>query len=176
MYQKLKSGIYVELDVYDSANFIDTFYKTDDRPKVAQKHGSIELSLDRDHHYSGHDTLSDVDLLPLLQLLVLEPCLHARFVAISSIGVEGVLTYIHELGILLRIAKCDNKKTKLFIMHMLESVWLNAFPSSDTKVASLRRFVTMKGTRGCNRKLWDELVRDTGVKHLKCVELIPDCR
>ncbi|KAF1934974.1 hypothetical protein EJ02DRAFT_460776 [Clathrospora elynae] len=159
--------VYVEIDVRDVARFVDTFYDLENAQALAQATGSIEISLDRNPRPFDAD-VKEVDLLPLLRLLILAPNVHARFVATKFIREEGMPQIIHDLGILLRMPKVVKVGMRHHLLYTINRLVLSPLPSPklDAPVPELRILLSSEASPRA------ELIRVTGLSNLQAVSVV----
>ncbi|KAH7383988.1 hypothetical protein BKA66DRAFT_570173 [Pyrenochaeta sp. MPI-SDFR-AT-0127] len=163
-----KRTVYVEIDVHDAARFVNTFYGLNDLQALGRASGSIEISFDREAPGDHVDKSNQVDLLPLLRLLVMAPHLHARFIATTYISGNGVPIFIHDLGILLRIPKVERDEIRKHLFHSIQRLILAPLPSlmPDAEEPELEIWLASE-SMGHDLTMRKRLLYETGLVSLK---------
>ena len=127
--------IYAEISLCDTARFVDTFYDLEDPRVVAAANGSLEISLDREARLGDPN---EVDLLPLLRLLIKAPRLHSQSVAIRYIRDDGMPDYIRDFVTLLRLPKVEKEELRNHFLYLIEKLILTPLPSPDAPFPQLK--------------------------------------
>ncbi|KAF1849030.1 uncharacterized protein K460DRAFT_404280 [Cucurbitaria berberidis CBS 394.84] len=166
-----KRNVYVEIDIRDITRFVNTFYHPKDLERLKKTSGSIEISLDREMTNPRVDLSDELDLLPLLRLLIKVPHLHARLVATTYIHEDGVPRFIHDLGTLFRLVKTD-KKMLYHILHSMQRLVLKPLPSREPEAPrpELEMWLAAVPT-GRDIALQKMIARDTGFSDLKALAI-----
>jgi hypothetical protein len=162
-------NVYIEIGFRDIHRYVDTFYDLQDHQALAKVSGSIEISLDRDTLSFHGYTPTEVDILPLLQVLALAPHLHARFIATSYICATGMPPFVHDLGTLLRTPKTTRKKSKHHLLHSFKEMTITIpSPGPSPGIPELVVWPMCEEMQD-NHAMVTRLLRETGIAHLQAL-------